>query len=375
MNALRTWTRVSRPGVTLWLVGTGLVFADVAETVEPAGPAAAFPNFPAATLAKPAAVEEQSDPLSYWTSSANRIADLAGSESDPLKKSRFLLAGANLILARQVEPYCSRALAGVDGGQRGADRETIEPLLEKAQKMIAEADGLLASIPTPEKPLEVPEEGVPQEPAPSELSQLQHARVGLRAFLDAVRVYLLGEGEPGDMRSAASALAPMLEDPDRSVAAAARLWQALLRGLESGSTAPLKILGYPSTSLHADTWPFGLFSRVLRCRLQGMQGAWSTAMVSLLQLEEQLEELVPQVAHRGDARRLFAYVRLEILKLWYDALPPGQEKERAWCVAQAEEIVKLYFGVETTLLRLEPAIPTLVSLERPEVEKPKAEPE
>ena len=50
-----------------------------------------------------------------------------------------------------------------------------------------------------------------------------------------------------------------------------------------------------------------------------------------------------------------------MLKRWHDSLPLEQVTERAWCAGQAEEIVKSYFSVETSLLRLEPAIPMVFS--------------
>ncbi len=126
---------------------------------------------------------------------------------------------------------------------------------------------------------------------------------------------------------------------------------------------------------HPETWPYGLFSRVLRCRYQGVQGAWSSALVMLAHIEEQLEAWVPEMGHRGDARRFFAYTRLDVLKRWYDSLPPEREAERAWCASQAEEFLKVYFSVETSLLRLDPAIPIVVPAEMKQLDEKKAEPQ
>ena len=81
----------------------------------------------------------------------------------------------------------------------------------------------------------------------------------------------------------------------------------------------------------------------------------------LVHIEEQLEAWVPDLALRGEARRFFAYTRLDVLKRWHDSLPPERATERAWCARQAEEVLKSYFSVETSLLRLEPAIPMVFS--------------
>jgi hypothetical protein len=231
--------------------------------------------------------------------------------------------------------------------------------MEKAAKMISDAREILAGL-EPKKS-DVKKEGEEiegnVEPA-SRAWELLHAAEALQSFANSQKAYLLGEVDPSGRRRAASELAPLLEDPNRQVAAAARLWQALLR--EADPAASVQILESPMGPLAADGWVYGLFARVLRCRFQAAQGQWSTALVMLVHIEEKLDEWVPEAAQRGDARRFFQHIRLQVLKAWHDALPSEHQTERAWCVRQAQNAIQSYFSVETSLLRLEPAIPIIV---------------
>lgn len=322
-----------------------------------------FPELPKLIPAKSKPVEGGQEPVVYWTKRGDAMIEAAGNIEDPIEKSRNLLGAANIILARQLEPFSSIAVLNLPPAPSDDDRKTISEALDRAERLITQASELLKTqIPHVEPPAEEEDAEQPKNDAPkSDAAQLLHAGEALQSFLNGQRVYLLGEIEPGARRRAASALAPLLEDSDRKVSSAARLWQALLRGLESDPTAALQILDSRMTPPHPETWPYGLFARVVRCRFEGVKGSWSPALVMLVQIEDQLEEWVPDVAHRGDARRLFAFTRLDVLRRWHDSLPPEQETERAWCARQAQEIVRSYFSVESSLLRLEPAIPMVFS--------------
>lgn len=330
-----------------------------------------FPEFPKFTLTPQVSADVDADRAKLWSARKEQWTAAAEKESRPAEKARLLLAAANVILARELEPFCSQKILGLDSG------ETIESsraYFEAAGQLIAGAREVLSAA----RPAEtLPEDAVQPpvgDPGKGDLDSLVHLADALQSFLDGQRAFLLDGDESGTRRRAASALAPLLEDPDRKVAAAARLWQALLRGVEPDPAAALQILGSSTAAPASDTWPFGLFARVQRCRLLGVRGAWSSALVQLIQMEDQLESWVPDMADRGSARRLFSLVRLRILKQWQESLAPEQTAERAWCAQQAEEIVKSYFSVETTLLRLEPAIPEIVSIASPKAGEPGAEP-
>lgn len=323
-----------------------------------------FPEFPKLTLASPIVADGQPDPAAQWSTRKDQWLAAAEKESRPIEKARLLLASANIILARELEPVCSQRIVDLNTGAPGNSAESTRTALEAAAGLITRARAALG----PAQPsVTEPANGGPPKPEPnpaeaekSDWDTLTHAADALQSFLDGQRAFLVKDDESGGRRRAASALAPLLEDPDRKVAAAARLWQALLRGVEPDPTAALQILGTSVSPPARDTWPFGLFARVERCRLLGAKGAWSSGLVQLIQMEDQLESCVPDMADRGNARRLFALARLSILKKWYESLRPDQSAERGWCAQQAEEIVKAYFSVDTSLLRLDPAIPEMV---------------
>ncbi len=337
---------------------------------------AKFPELPKLGLSRSKAVVGEKDPVAYWNERSGALIDAANKVGDPQGNSLKSLAAANIIIARQLEPFSSIAVLNLLPESSDADRKSIRDSLDQAEKLIAQAKELLAAQVPPDEPAaDTPATDQPKSDSLTpNRAQLLSAVDVLQSFLNGQRVYLLGETEPGARRRAASALAPLLEDSDKRVAAAARLWQALLRGLEPDPTAALQILDSPMSPPHPETWPYGLFSKVLRCRYQGVQGSWSSSLVMLVHIEEQLEAWVPDLAHRGDARRVFAYTRLDVLKRWYDSLPPEQETERAWCAHQADEILKSYFSVETSLLRLEPAIPMVFSEEAYKVGGNKTDP-
>lgn len=363
--------------VTLCIFGSPReVFADEV-SVKATAEVAAFPDLPEVNLARPRAIEGDANPFEYWGGRSEALILAAEAIESPLEKSRSLLAAANIIIGRQTEPFCSLAVLNVVAEPSASDKTAIGTSLDRAEKLIQQAGDLLKAHILPE---EVPADGPAEDRSRLEKLKADHAHLVhgaevLQSFLDGQRIYLLGESEPGTRRRAASALAPLLEDSEKKVAGAARLWQALLRGMESDPTAVLHILGSPMNPPHPETWPYGLFARVLRCRYQGGESSWSSALVMLVHFEEQLEEWVPEVVHRGDARRYFAYARLEVLRRWYDSLPPEREAERAWCAGQAHEIVKVYFSVEQSLLRLEPAVPMIFADEAYNAGGAKADPQ
>ena len=331
------------------------------------GEGIAFPELPLVSLARPKSVEGNTEPAEYWSRRVDALIEAASKAETSTEKGRLLLAAANLLLGRNLEPFSSSVVANIPPDLTDKDKSLIGSTLNRAETLIAESSDLLKTQMPPPKTQdpadqvdgEAPEDPVTDKNTNTEGDQLIHAAETLQSFLNGQRAYLLEETEPGARRRAASALAPLLEDADKKIASAARLWQALLRGLEKDPTAALQILGSPMASPHPETWPYGLFSKVIRCRYQGVQGFWSSALMMLSHIEELLEEWVPEAAHRGDARRYFAYTRLDVLRRWYDSLPPEKAAERQWCARQAEEIVRMYFSVDVSLLRLDPAIPMI----------------
>jgi len=319
-----------------FLVCSALAVGDETPTTSEVKPVA-FPDLPKVILTK-SKILDAADPEEYWAVRVATLTEASRKADNPQQKAEYLLAAANIVLGRQLEPFCTRAAIGLSNAEDGAG--SPQTLLRKAKQLIDEARPLI------------------NEEAPD--LRLTHIIEGLEAFANAQEALLVDE-RAADRRRTASSLAPMLEDADRKVAEAARLWQVLLRATEADPSAALQILDNPMTSPSPESWPYGLFAKVLRCRYQAIQGAWSSTLVMLSYLEDQLELWVPEMAHRGDARRLFAYVRFETLKRWYETLPPESALERNWCATQAESVAREYFSVDASLLRLDPAVPMMVA--------------
>lgn len=296
----------------------------------------AFPQFPIVNLAKP----KNADAVDLDKSWEDRVRTLVegAMKAEPLDKARIYLAAANIVLGRQLEPYCSQRMIGIPEAIPGAG--TPKSHFDRFDELLVDARQALALV---------------QDADP----QLAHIADLLETLGGAQKALLL-DHPAADRRRSASALARLLEDSNKQVAECARLWQVLLRTTEDDPSFALQVLDNPMVPPSAETWPYGLFSKVLRCRFQALQGRWSSALVMLSHIEEQLDQWVPDLAHRGDARRFFAYIRFETLKRWHDALPPEQATERDWCRTEAEDVAREYFSVDASILRLDPAVPLLL---------------
>jgi hypothetical protein len=183
----------------------------------------------------------------------------------------------------------------------------------------------------------------------------------LRAFADSQRAYLSSSAAAetaSHRRRAASAIAPLLEDSDKQVASAARMWQAALRASEDDSAPALYILEPALMEPSPGSLPYAFFSRLLRCRLIAARGGSAAALALLTQIEERANDWFTDAQRRADATRTCAFVRLQIVRDWYDRLSPAAESgERAWCVAEAQRIYERHFKSVVTMLRLAPAVP------------------
>lgn len=317
-------------------VGAAGARADETQPATDAG-VTAFPEFPAVQLARSKSAGLD-DSEKYWAGRVAMLVEQSAKAADAGRRVELLLGAANLVLGRQLEPFCTRRAAGLPA--READADAVRDLLTRFDEIFDQARPAVTGM----------------NPPDPRLTQITAA---LESLAQAQRSFLL-EDHAADRRRAASALAPMLEDSDKRVAEAARLWQVLLRGSESDPGPALQILDQPMVPPSPESWPYGLYAKVLRCRYQATQGRWSAALVMLTHIEDQLDSWVPDLAHRGDARRLFAYLRLETLKRWHDAMPPDRAAERAWCAAQADQAARAYFDVDASILRLDPAVPMLL---------------
>lgn len=327
------------------------------------GDAVQKPKLPDMGLAPVAGFD---DDAAFVRSVSDRVASLEASaarEDVAQRRAATLLAGANLILARKIEPACSRRLLRIGGG----DESGLRGALDHADDLLARAEALL-------------KESAEASEAPAQRNEVARHHRMLRAFAAGLRAYLLSEKDDassGGVRRAVSLLSPLIEDEDRSVSAAARLWQACLRSGESDIARALSALDLAVKRPAEGAMPYALFASVERCRLLAMQGGQATALALLMQVEGRCEEWtgrtglpVGETEKQDQAVRMVQLAQMQILGDWFDhagSNDAGEGRqaevrriERKWCADRISKLTEEGFGGDDKgLFRLGEAIPII----------------
>lgn len=322
-----------------------------------------------------ATLPEFADDAALLASVTSRVAELqqqAGAAADAARKTGFILAAVNLILAEQLEPPCSRKFLQLDIPQLGNDALVAVSALDRADALLVEAQTFLR---TEQKA------STDEDPPPTgQAKDLSRTVVTLKAFAQALRAYLVAEAE-GDpsraARRAASGLSVIMEDDNPQIAAAAAFWQACLRAMEPDTTPALDILDRAIVDLPTDAPRFGFFSRLLRCRLVAARGGHAAALALLMQVEERANGWFKAEPDRASAMRSCAWIRLRILQDWHDRLDAtSQNDERAWCRLRIDTLRAERFSNASgaTLLRLNQAIPIIARPPGPDATPPEGIP-
>jgi hypothetical protein len=313
-----------------------------------------FPPLPSVRLSP---IPDFADDASYIRSISSHVDEVdarARQTDDPAGKAELLLAAANLILAQQLEPPCTLALLKLAAEASDGSTTLFTDALDRADRLVADANESIRAIPARN-------EEEPGNPTPDDVTRLSRRAEALRAFADSQRAYLSSSAAAetaSHRRRAASAIAPLLEDSDKQIASASRMWQAALRALEDDPAPALYILEPALMEPSPGSMPYAFFSRLLRCRLVAARGGSAAALALLTQIEERANDWFTDAQRRADATRTCVFVRLQIVHEWYERLSPAAEsEERAWCVAEAQRINERYFKSVVTVLRLAPAIP------------------
>ncbi|MFH1110176.1 MAG: hypothetical protein V1790_13425 [Planctomycetota bacterium] len=316
------------------------------------------------------------DEGAFVESVTSRVAELqqqAADADDPQRKAAFLLAAANLILAEQLEPACTRRFFQLDPApqkpvlsREGDDALAVAPALARSDVLIAEAEASLRPSAEHDPSDENPPTTEPRGHSFAAQDKELHRTVEtLKAFAQALRAYLTAEADADPARTArraASGLSVLLEDDNPQVAAAAAFWQACLRAMDPDPTPALAVLDPAVIDPPPDSLRFGFFSRLLRCRVLAAGGGSAAALALLLQVEERANDWFKAEAERADAVRACAWLRLRILQDWRDRLDStSQVDERTWCSSQMETLRAQRFSDarSPTVMRLSQAIPII----------------
>ncbi|UCC32711.1 MAG: hypothetical protein JSU86_10590 [Phycisphaerales bacterium] len=338
-----------------WQEITEAAQADVpgnAPTAPPAVPP--LPDLPRVRLAALPGFEDDAE---YLRSISGRVTELevqARQAGDPMRQAEPLLAAANLILAQQLEPTCTRRLLHVDGNMDEPGEADLRSALDRADALIERAGAALK------------EPQVREDRPADRLQQITHRLQTLGAFAAALRAFLSPDKGPQaarDARRAASGLAPLREDRNQPVAAAASLWQACLRSLESDQGPALSVLDLALSDPVPESMPYAFFARLLRCRLLADRGHPATALALLMQVEERCSEWLATDKEREDAVRAAQLAEIQITADWYRRLNGSEaSSERKWCAERIQTLIGDSFGEDgNTVLRLTPAIPIVAS--------------
>jgi hypothetical protein len=120
-----------------------------------------------------------------------------------------------------------------------------------------------------------------------------------------------------EWRKAGRALAVSREAEDKSVAAAALLWQTF--AFEQAGRRDRALEALPDALAKPEHLPWSLMSRLLRCRMMAEAGQAPAAVVLLSRMEAQLNSWVPnQNQDRNKARRLVGLVQYQIVTRWIE---------------------------------------------------------
>lgn len=324
--------------------------SDASSAADTAASAVVLPTMP---QVRPAPMPGFDDDAAYVRSIADRATELAARADqvdDPARRTDNLLAAANLILAYQLEPTCTKRLLHIDGDEGGLDEAAIRTALDRADGFTTQVSKILDELQDRD---DLPDGWV--EESRRQLETLQ-------AFASGLRAYLLS-GEKAETapaaRRAASRLAPLLEDRSRQVVAAATFWQACLRSREADPKPALSVLAPALADPPRESMPYAFFARLLRCRLVAEHDNPAVALALLLQVEERVSDWLATDGERQDAARTAQLARVQILAEWYDRLGGSNHAvERKWCVDRIGVLVSAGFGGNgDTVLRLTPAIP------------------
>ena len=279
---------------------------------------------------------------------AKELAATAEKAVHAVTKAEFQLSAANLLLAEYFESSCSQKLNGLDLTASEADLArdfaAVDKMLDRAGELLATAAG--EDLP----------EGWEQQAA-NKLDTM-------RAFAEGLHAYLLAPDDAeGNLasRRAALRLSGLLESEDRRVVAAATLWHGNLKSRGGDPSRGIEVLDLALADLARPAPRYDFFSRLLRCRLIAAQGAHSTALALLLQIEELCQSWFTIPTERELALNAVALLQMRIVRDWHRLLSSeDRDEERAWCARRISTLINERLNADTNhLLRLGKTMPII----------------
>ena len=328
----------------------------------------AVASFPAAPTMGLAPMEGSEGLAASVADHVARLVELAGQSNLPILRAELQLAGANLILGRQIEPTCTRSFWGLDHVEALApDDRKVAEAFDMAGRLLNDAEARIneARRTAPKGEPEAGENATEKDPSMSaRISAASSHQRTLEAFHQALIAALVPPGADDRKRArrrAASELSALVEHDDRRVATAAGFWQAYLRKDEADPHASLARLDYALDEFAPPEQPYAFFARVMRCEVLAAHGQPVAALALLTQMEERALGWYGEEDSRKQALRAIAWAKLHTLRIWHEDLDAAERAdERVWCREQAAELIANALQEPRTLPRLSPAIPLLL---------------
>lgn|GEM_PF-5501005 len=290
------------------------------------------------------------------------------------RRIELLLAAANRLLSSGTEHAATTRILAVEQDEM-PDLDAVGNLIQRAESLLDRADQLIQQHNN-----DTADTDKESQTAQKVWRELSMRSATIRSFAMALHAYLLDTGSDGDAQSkrhAASKLSGLLESDSVPIASAARLWQALLRSDERDSSRALSIIGPVTAPPLVGSQPYRFFGAILRAKLLAKHRSPTLALAMLMRVEELVDAWFSGQRNRGQALRTSAFVRVEIMQDWAEALSQkkGYDQEVAWCQERILTLQEDWLtGEMPRLLRLSPAIPLLVQPKDLGVDDPKPVP-
>ncbi len=269
---------------------------------------------------------------------------------------QMALASANWELAEVAAPIATRWILGY---RTAEDLRSLRQAAESAGRALESAKRALDALPDTD-----------DKAAARKHARWRDALATLRTFAAAHDALSRGVPESADAvpqaqetcRDAALGLAELRENEDPDIAAAARLWQAIL--LEAGGRTGRTLATLDLALAPPERLPYDFFNRVLRCHLLAERGSYALAAAMALRMQEECARWFDKDTTAGlRAKMTLIALRANCMWRWADALRASDPAEADERRKQGDALVAANFPADQPgrIYWLEHAIPILLT--------------
>jgi len=297
-----------------------------------------------------------------------RLQEALRRASEPEIRVQLALALANWELAEATAPALTRWILGL---RTPSDLAQLGRAATSARDAIRTAERQLQELPADD-----------DRSAQRRRTRWRAAIERLQPFASAAdalsRIAAGSEDPPHDAqeaaRDAAIELSELREEVDDELAAAARLWQALLLEAAGRSDRALEALG-PATA-EAEGMPYDFYARLLRCHIllaRGSSGLVAGLTLRMHRATEKWFALNSNDAARAD--RTLQFVRAVAMRRWAEALEETHPELARDHRRKADQLIdRIRSSEKSDLYLLRPSVPRLVEPPDLEDESPQTHP-